>query len=96
MPALAVAAVLLALNVTLGFLLFTLRRPGSFTLMTGLVLVAKVAAAAILIPQVGTEGAAWSLAAGYAAGDLFLLAVVAHGWRRRTPAHELPAQADFA
>jgi O-antigen/teichoic acid export membrane protein len=76
MPALTTAAVLLAASVPLGWLLFTVRRPGAFALMTALVLVSKTAFAAVLIPMWGIRGAAWSLAGGYLFGLVFMISVI--------------------
>jgi O-antigen/teichoic acid export membrane protein len=72
MPAICVAATFLAADVTLGYLLFSIGRPGAFAFLAALVLVAKVVAGLLLIPVLHATGAAWSLAAGYVTATTFI------------------------
>jgi O-antigen/teichoic acid export membrane protein len=75
-PAICVAGVFLAAEVTLGYLLFSVGRPGAFALIAVLVLIAKVIAALVLMPALHATGAAWSLAAGYATATFFIAAMI--------------------
>jgi O-antigen/teichoic acid export membrane protein len=71
-PVFCISAVLLSAQATLMYLLFTVGRPGAFALLNFLVLASKLAAAFVLIPLAGAEGAAWSLVISYAVGAIFI------------------------
>lgn len=79
---LCLAAVLLTVNSTLKYLLFSVRRPGGLALMNSVLLAAKLAATLLLLSRFGAVGAAWSLVAGFAAATVFLLIAVRASWHR--------------
>jgi O-antigen/teichoic acid export membrane protein len=76
MPALSIAAVFFAANITLRLLLLSINRPGAYALESTILLVAKIPAAFLLIPLLGITGAAWSVVVSVLVGTVYLFAVL--------------------